>query len=72
MDKQDVLRKLAQIEEQARDALTEHPHLSRERLRLIAALARFLRAEIGADSNGLGSAAGLRANRGDDENASSG
>jgi hypothetical protein len=46
LDQEDVLKKLAQIEEQAQFTLSEFPTLAKERLRMIIALARFLRAEI--------------------------
>ena len=46
MDQEDVLKKLAQIEEQAQSTLSEFPTLAKERLRMIIALARYLRAEI--------------------------
>jgi hypothetical protein len=42
MDRERVLEKLEQIEEQAHFTLNEFPkHLTKERLRLIIALARF-------------------------------
>ena len=47
MDKQELVNKLKQIEEQASDTLAEFPkNLTRERLRMIIALARYLRTEI--------------------------
>lgn len=47
MDSEQVVAKLAQIEEQARLTLDEFPqHLTKERLRLIIALARFTRVEL--------------------------
>jgi hypothetical protein len=46
MNKQDLLNKLAQIEEQARCTLAEFPlTLTKERLRMIIALARYLSTE---------------------------
>jgi hypothetical protein len=47
VDKQELVGKLKQIEEQASDILAEFPkNLTRERLRMIIALARYLRIEI--------------------------
>jgi hypothetical protein len=46
MDIQELITKLEQIEEQAQRTLEEFPKsLTRERLRMIIALARYLRAE---------------------------
>lgn len=72
MDKQELLNKLAQIEEQANDGLREFPQLAKERLRMIRALARYLRSEHGAESSAPGSAAGVRTGQDDDSNARSG
>ena len=48
MDKNEVLNKIAQIEEQARYAVAEFPHgLTKERLQMIFALARYLRTGLG-------------------------
>jgi hypothetical protein len=47
MDQQEVLRKIAQVEEHARDAIAEYPNLALERLRMILAYARYLRAGLG-------------------------
>ena len=71
MDNLDLLDKLAQIEEQAKYALAEHPHLSKERLRMIVALARYLRTEHGAESSAPPSDAGLSVGQGDEPNARS-
>lgn len=47
MDGNQLVEKLAQIEEQAELTLAEYPrHLSKERLRFIIALARFTRTEL--------------------------
>ncbi len=47
MDSQNLVAKLEQIEEQAQLTLEELPkHLTKERLRLIIALARFARVEL--------------------------
>jgi hypothetical protein len=47
MDSQKLVAKLEQIEEQAQLTLEEFPkHLTKERLRLIIALARFTRTEL--------------------------
>ena len=46
MDQEELIRKLAQIEEQAQLTLEEFPKsLTRERLRMIIALARYIRTE---------------------------
>jgi hypothetical protein len=51
MDLQDLLRKLDQIEEQAQLTLDEFPKtLTKERQRMIIALARCLRAEASSES----------------------
>ena len=68
MDRQDLLKKLAQIEEQAKDTLHDFPHLAKERLRMIVALARYVRTEI-AESDSSEADAGLRADQADDSNA---
>lgn len=50
MDRKHVVAKLEQIEEQAELTLNEFPkHLTRERLRLIIALARFMRMELSGE-----------------------
>jgi hypothetical protein len=50
LDKQDLLQKLRQLEEQARLGIHEHPNgLILERLRFIAALTSFLRASVQKD-----------------------
>lgn len=46
MNKPELLKKIAQIEELARDAIAEHPNLGVERLRMILAYARYLHAEL--------------------------
>lgn len=47
MDQQELLKKIAQIEEQATYTLAEFPRmLSKERLRMIVALARYIRTEL--------------------------
>ncbi len=50
MDHEELLKKIGQIEEQARDALADYPNLSKERLRMILALARYVRIEVGSPS----------------------
>ena len=50
MDRPDLLHKLAQIEEHAKDALSEFPQLAKEHLRMILALARYLRSESATDA----------------------
>ena len=57
MDKNEVLNKIDQIEEQARYALAEFPHgLTKERLQMIFALARYVRTGLGhgADARTVG------------------
>lgn len=71
MDKQELLYKLAQIEDNARDALDEFPQLTRERLRMISALARYLRGEASQWPDSV-SEAGLRASAEDDVKATGG
>ena len=51
MDQEDVLKKLAQIEEQAQSTLAEFPTLAKERLRMILALARYIRGELPATAS---------------------
>jgi hypothetical protein len=47
MQKEELMHKLAQIEEQAHYTLAEFPKtLTKERLRMIVALARYLRSEL--------------------------
>ena len=47
MDQEELLNKLGQIEEQANYTLAEYPKtLTRERLRMIIALARYLKTEV--------------------------
>lgn len=49
MDQEQLLKKLYQIEEQARLTLEEFPrHLTKERLRLVIGLARQMRTELTA------------------------
>ena len=71
MGKQELLDKLAQIEAHAKDGLGEFPQLSKERLRMIIALARYLRTELSASPDPM-SEAGVRASREDDTNARGG
>lgn len=52
MDQREVLKKILQIEEHARDAIAEYPNLGVERLRMILAYARYLRGELTATSSG--------------------
>ena len=50
MNPEELLNKLAQIEEQAKCTLDEFPiTLTKERLRMIIALCKYLRAEISKD-----------------------
>ena len=46
MDKEELLRKVGQIEQQASDVLAEFPTLTRERARMIMALARCIRTAV--------------------------
>ena len=48
VDQQDLLNKLAQIEEQARTTLAELPntHLIKERMRMVVALTRYMRTAV--------------------------
>jgi len=47
VDKEELIKKVSQIEEQASDILVEFPkNLTRERVRMIMALARYIRTEI--------------------------
>lgn len=56
MNRARLAAKLEQIEEQARLTLEEFPqHLTKERLRMIIALARYMKAELsGADAEASG------------------
>jgi hypothetical protein len=61
MEKHDLANKLGQIEDLAKDTLAEFPlSLTKERLRMIIALARYLRTEVSASID-LISEAGQRA-----------
>lgn len=52
MDQQELLAKLLQIEEQAQMTLQEFPKaLTKERLRMILALARYIRGELPATAS---------------------
>lgn len=54
MDQQELMRKIGQIEEQATDVLAEYPkNLTKERLRMIVALARYIRTELSRDRTGI-------------------
>ena len=68
MDNRELLDKLAQIEEQAKYALAEHPRLSKERLRMIMALARYLCTGHAEESSAPASEAGFRMGEDDDSN----
>jgi hypothetical protein len=58
MNRERLAAKLEQIEEQARLTLEEFPqHLTRERLRMIIALARYMKSEL----SGAGAAAEISA-----------
>ena len=71
MDKQELLTKLAQIEEHAKDAVAEFPQLAKERLRMIVALTRYLRTEVSESPDSM-SDAGLRTGQDGDVNVSNG
>jgi hypothetical protein len=49
LNRKDLIKKLDQIEEQARATLDEFPNLVRERQRMIIALTRFVRSEVDQD-----------------------
>ena len=49
MNRKDLIKKLDQIEEQARATLDEFPNLVRERQRMIISLTRFVRSEVDSD-----------------------
>jgi hypothetical protein len=49
VNRKDLIKKLDQIEEQARATLDEFPNLVRERQRMIIALTRFVRSEVDQD-----------------------
>jgi hypothetical protein len=54
VDQEELLNKLAQIEEQASYTLAEFPKtLTKERLRMIVALARYLKTEISLNPNNI-------------------
>lgn len=70
MDNQEVLNKLAQIEEQATYTLAEFPKsLTKERLRMIIALARYLRTELASEPSASADASLRLAGQDDDVNA---
>lgn len=46
MHKRELLKKIEQIEEQARHGEAEFPALAKERLRMILGLARYIRTEL--------------------------
>jgi hypothetical protein len=46
MDKKELLKKIEQIEEQAREGEAEFPALAKERLRMILGFARYIRTEL--------------------------
>jgi hypothetical protein len=46
MDQKELLKKIEQIEEQARDGEAEFPALAKERLRMILGFARYIRTEL--------------------------
>jgi hypothetical protein len=48
MNEEELKKKIEQIEDQARDALADFPNLARERLRMIRAIARYIRSELAA------------------------
>jgi hypothetical protein len=53
MNEEELKKKIAQIEDQARDALADFPNLAKERLRMIQAIARYLRSELAQLSGAL-------------------
>jgi hypothetical protein len=54
VDQEELLNKLAQIEEQASYTLAEFPKtLTKERLRMIIALARYLKTEVSLNPNNI-------------------
>ena len=69
LEKYDLANKLGQIEDLAKDTLAEFPlSLTKERLRMIIALARYLRTEVSASIDPI-SDAGQRADPNADSTA---
>jgi len=73
MDREDLIDKLAQIEEQATYTLAEFPlSLTKARLKMILALARYLRTEISLSESSSALPEPMRhASENDDANARS-
>jgi hypothetical protein len=46
MNEEELKKKIGQVEDQARDALADFPNLAKERLRMIQAIARYIRSEL--------------------------
>jgi hypothetical protein len=49
MNEEELKKKIGQIEDQARDALADFPNLAKERLRMIRAIARYIRSALSED-----------------------
>ena len=58
MNEEELKKKVGQIEDHARDALAEFPDLAKERLRMIRAIARYIRSELSPSAAGLDAPAG--------------
>src|SRR4051812_4813408 len=52
VDQQELFDKLGQIEEHSRDALAAFPNLAQERLRMILALAKYIRSGLDQSAEG--------------------
>jgi transposase len=46
MNEEELKKKIGQIEDHAREALADFPNLAKERLRMIRAIARYIRSEL--------------------------
>ena len=46
MTEEELKKKIGQIEDHAREALADYPNLAKERLRMIRAIARYIRSEL--------------------------
>jgi len=62
MEPNELLSKLKQIEEHAKDALADLPSLTKERLKMISALASYLRTEISLSTARASAASAMSAN----------
>ena len=68
LDKQDLIDKLGQIEEQAKFTLADPQSLTKQRMKMIIALARYLRTEIAvSESSTLLSGSERHASENDEE-----